>query len=269
MRPQRPDIAIPAFPPRTTWVGDEPKPLSALTARGPVLVHFFDLAQLNSLRALPYLLAWRGRYEPAGLTLLGVHSPRFAFTADRGLLTEAMRRLGIEHPVADDSNYSIWHDYGCRGWPALFLWNRGGTLRWAHFGEGAYAETEVEIAAALSESQPGFSAPTPLEPRRATDAPSALLAAPSPELFPSGSPREPTSEPIELAYEAGGAHAVLDGGGTVRVALDAGPAWSLEPAWPGLHELASHPAHERHQLIIEPHGGARLWAVSFEPGVLP
>ena len=86
MLPNRADIAAPPFPPRTTWVGAEPPAMERLTARGPVLVHFIEFAQLNSVRALPYTIALDDRYRDAGLTVLGVHSPRFPFTAEAAAL---------------------------------------------------------------------------------------------------------------------------------------------------------------------------------------
>ena len=63
----------------------------------------------------------------------------------------ALGRLGIAHPIADDSAHAVWHDYGCEGWPSLFLWGRGGALRWFHFGEGDYVGTEEAIQELLRE----------------------------------------------------------------------------------------------------------------------
>ena len=132
-----------------------------LTAAGPVLVHFFDFAQLNSLRALPYVIEWDRRYREAGLTTLGVHSPRFAFTKREELLAPALERLGITHPVVDDSGYVVWHDYGCEGWPSLFLWGQGAPLIWFHFGEGEYAATEARDRHGARPDQPAVRGPGP------------------------------------------------------------------------------------------------------------
>ncbi len=81
MRPERLDIAAPPLPPDARWVGDPLPPIERLLARGPVLVHFLDFAQLNSVRSLPYIVAWEERYREAGLAVLGVHSPRSPLTA--------------------------------------------------------------------------------------------------------------------------------------------------------------------------------------------
>lgn len=246
--------------------------MAELTANGPVLVHFFDFAQLNSVRALPYVLRWHERYEPFGLTTLGVHSPRFRFTGEREALAAGISALGIRHPVADDSGYAIWHDYGCRGWPSLFLWARGGALAWAHFGEGEYRATEEAIQELLRAEDVTLPLPVPLEPLRASDAPRALVAPPSAEHFPGGSPRDPweprdADDAIELEYEAGGAYAVADGHGQLRASIDGGAPRQLEVPPQALVALAEHPWHERHRLRLEATPGARVWAVSFAPGL--
>ncbi len=241
--------------------------LAELTAAGPVLVHFFDFAQLNSIRALPYVLAWTERYRTAGLATLGIHSPRFPFTAERDALAPALERLGVSHPIADDSRYAVWHDYGCRGWPSLFLWGQGGALRWVHFGEGAYEATERAIVAELAALDPGFDPPPPLEPLRPTDSPGALVAPPSEEVLPGGSLTEPwrggPERTLELSYEAGGAHASVDGEGELRVAVDGGEARSVAVTAPGLYDLAVHPRHEPHSLRLDAGAGIDVYSVSF------
>ena len=253
------------------WINAERSPkLSELTAAGPVLVHFFDFAQLNSVRSLPYPIAWNERYREFGLTTLGVHSPRFRFTGERSALGPALKRLGVVHPVADDASYGVWHDYGCKGWPSLFLWAQGGALSWFHFGEGEYAATEAAIAEELAAADSSFVSPPTLDPLRATDAPGALVAPPSAEVFPGGSPTAPwrsPSEPLELDYEAGGVHASVNGEGELRVSIDGGEQRAIAVTAPGLYELASHDRHQRHALRLELDDGLELYSVSFAPGV--
>ncbi len=272
MRPGAPDIAVPPFHPATAWVGAPPPPVERLTAAGPVLVHFFDFAQLNSVRALPYVLEWARRYRDAGLATIGVHSPRYPFTAEEKAVDEAVGRLGIEHPVAVDSRHAIWNSYGCEGWPSLFLWGMGGALRWFHFGEGKYRETERAIQELVLESDPELRLPEPMRPLRPSDAPEALVAPPSQELFPGGSASEPwtAGEPdasLELEYEAGGAYATVDGEGEIRGRLDGRDPFTVHVPHPGLFELASHPRHEGHRLALRPSPGLRIWSVSFAAGV--
>ena len=271
MRPSRDDIAAPEFPGRIPWLnGAAPPRMSELAATGPVLVHFFDFAQLNSVRALPYVLEWHRRYSPLGFTVLGIHSPRFRFSGERETAAAGIAGLGVEHPVAIDSDYAIWHDYGCKGWPSLFLWARGGALAWAHFGEGEYQATEEAIQAELRADDLTVELPAPMEPLRATDAPGALVAPPSEEVFPGGSPAEgwepgPGDDRIEVEYAAGGAYVVAERGGALRAGLDGAV---LEPVCgSGLIPVAEHPSHERHRLTIEASPGARVWAISFAPGM--
>jgi hypothetical protein len=178
----------------------------------------------------------------------------------------------VEFPVAVDSRYRIWHDYGCHGWPSLFLWGRGGVLRWFHFGEGEYQATEKAIQGELDAAQPGIDLPEPLAPVRPSDAPDALVAPPSDEVFPGGSESEPwvveeDDAPLELDYEAGGAWATLDGPGAMTVALDRRPDQELRIEAPGAYELAVHERHERHHLTLRPQPGIRLYAVGFAAGV--
>ena len=273
MRPPRADIAVPQLPGRIRWLNAARAPdVAALTAGGPLLVHFFDFAQLNSVRALPYLLEWRERYEQHGLAVLGVHSPRFAFTGRREALAAGLRALGVEHPVADDRDYAIWHDYGCRGWPSLFLWGRGGALRWVHFGEGEYQASEEAIQEELLAHDVTLALPDPLDPLRPTDAPGVLVELPTEELFPGGSPAEPwdaaaSRDVLELDYEAGAAYVVADGDGELRVAVDGRDERRLALAPHALHLVAEHPRHEHHRLRVTADRGVRIWAFSFAAGL--
>jgi hypothetical protein len=271
VRPQRPDIAAPELPHRVRWLNaSRPPRIDEVIATGPALVHFFDFAQLNSVRALPYVIAWNARYAPAGLGVLGVHSPRFPFTAERDKLAAALTRLGLEHPVADDSEYEIWHDYGCRGWPSLFLWGAGGALRWVHFGEGEYAATEEAIQSELRDLDPGRNLPLPLDPLRPSDAPQARVMPPSDEVLPGGSAEEPWrggSEPVEVEYGGGGAYAAVDGSGELRVTLDGGDERAIPVDIAGLYELAEHPRHEHHRLTLAGTRGVAVYSIAFAAGV--
>jgi hypothetical protein len=270
MRPEREDIAAPELPPKTRWLGDEPAAMSELTARGPVLVHFFDFAQLNSVRALPYRTLWDARYREHGLTTLGVHSPRYPFTAPAETLRSAIADLGIEHPVADDSSYALWHDYGCEGWPSLFLWGQGGALRWFHFGEGEYEATELAIQEELAASLGVSELPEPLEPMRASDASGVVVVAPTPEVLPGGSASEAWvdgGEGLEVEYAAGGVYAAIDGSGTVSVSVDGLAAREVAVSGPALVELVAHASHEAHALRLRASAGVRVWAISFAAGV--
>jgi hypothetical protein len=272
VRPQAQDIAVPPFPPDAVWIGRDPGAVERICARGPLLVEFVDAAHLSSVRTITYLSAWEARYRDFGLTVVAVNSPRFPFTAEQGKLAAALARLEVSFPVALDATYAIWRDYGCTGWPSLFLWGRGGALRWVHFGEGEYEATEQAIQAELRTGGAATELPEPLAPRRPSDAADALVAAPSEEVFPGGSPSEPwvageDDPPLELEYAAEGAWATVDREGVLRASLDDGPSRAVEVNAPGAYELASHGRHARHRLVLRPSPGLEVYAISFAAGI--
>jgi hypothetical protein len=272
VRPERDNIAAPDLPEGLAWVGEGPGTMPELTARGPVLVHFFDFAQLNSVRTLPYLSEWRRRYADLGLGVVGVQSPRFPFGADPEVVTGGLARLEIDFPVAIDAERELWLSYGCEGWPSLFLWSLGGALRWFHFGEGEYEGTELAIQEELRELDALRELPGPMEPLRATDGPGARVMAPSAELFPGGSWQRAwvageDGDELVVEYEGGGSFATVEGNGALEVILDGEASGAVAVDGPGLYRLAEHPRHERHTVAVRPAPGQRIWSVSFAAGV--
>lgn len=243
--------------------------MPVLTAKGPVLVHFFDYRQLNSVRTLPYLNEWYERYNPLGLRILGVHSPRYRFGEDPRDAERGLERLGVKFPVLIDDSYHLWNNYECEGWPSLYLWGRGGILRWFHLGEGDYEGTEEAIQEALAaafEDLPDL--PPPIEPIRPSDVPGAMLQPPGEELVPF--PDRPfTAEDglLVINYAGGGAYATAEGEGRLLVALDGEFVGEVEVDGPGLYELAAHDRHGDHALEVKLENGAAIWAVSFAPAV--
>src|SRR4051812_18539766 len=135
----------------------------------PVLVEFWDFCRVNSLRTLPYLLAWHQRYADQGLRVIGVHAAGFPCSRAPDAVRAAVERLGIPYPVAVDADYELWSLYGCEGWPSRYLWDQEQRLVEAHFGEGGYAATERLIGSLL-----GIEV-EPLPPVRPGDDPGALL----------------------------------------------------------------------------------------------
>jgi cytochrome c biogenesis protein CcdA/thiol-disulfide isomerase/thioredoxin len=132
------------------------EPLSLAGLRGKVvLVDFWTYSCINCLRTLPHLKAWDDAYRGAGLVIVGVHSPEFAFERVPDNVRSAVRRLGIRYPVALDNGFRTWNAYSNRYWPAKYLIDRAGRVRYTHFGEGAYAETEATIRRLLGESGRG------------------------------------------------------------------------------------------------------------------
>ena len=272
MRPDREDIAAPELPGGIEWIGEAPKSMPVATAAGPALVHFFDFAQLNSVRTLPYVAEWARRYGADGLTTIGVQAPRFPFGGDRDAVAAGLEALGVEFPVAIDARRDLWHAYGCEGWPSLFLWRLGGVLSWFHFGEGEYRASEEAIQAELREQDALRELPAPLDPLRPSDGPGAKVMPPTPELFPGGSWEKPWTagedgSELQVPYEAGGAYATVEGRGTLAIELDDASAGEVSLERPALYPLVEHPSHERHTLTLRPSPGLRVWSVSFAAGV--
>jgi hypothetical protein len=262
---------VPPFPAGLDWVGEPIESIDRLVAARPALVHFFDFAQLNSVRVLPYLRAWNDRYRGDGLSLIGVHSPRFPFTQATDVVAAACARLQVGWPVAVDREFAVWKLYEPHGWPALFLWGQGGALRWYHLGEGDYADTEREIQEALGRDN-GHEWPEPVDPIRPSDVPGAQVIPPTPELFPGGSTEEPwpradADRRLELDYEAGGVTVATDGEGEIAITLDGEARDPVRVTHPGLQELTSHERTERHTLVLEPSPGLLIYSVQFAAGV--
>jgi hypothetical protein len=271
--PGRDNIAAPDLPEGLSWVGAEPESMPALTAAGPALVHFLDFAQLNSVRTVPYLSEWSRRYREAGLSVIGVQSPRFPFGADEGTVGAGLDALDVAFPVAIDAEHELWSAYGCEGWPSLFLWSLGGALTWVHFGEGEYLATEIAIQEELREIDALQPLPEPMAPLRPSDAPGAWVIAPTPEVFPGGSYEQPWTagndgEELTLDYAAGGAYATVEGAGEIALEIDGRSAGTVATAGPALYALAEHSSHEAHTITLHPTPGLRIWSVSF-PAATP
>lgn len=175
-------IRAPEFPPGVTWLQGGPVSMADLRGR-PVLIDFWDYTCINCLRTLPYLKEWHRRYSPLSLTVVGVHAPEFSFARQHGNVERAARELGIEYPIVLDNDYQIWQAYSNRYWPAKYLIDKDGYIRFYHFGEGAYAQTEEKLQELLLEVSPGLEMPEVMEPVRPEDGPGAVCYRVTPELY--------------------------------------------------------------------------------------
>jgi len=128
----------------TSWLNSEPLAPVALRGR-VVLVDFWTYTCVNWLRTLPYIRAWATKYADAGLTVIGVHTPEFGFERDLENIVAQSHNLGVDYPVAVDSAYGVWRAFDNHFWPALYLADGEGRIRFHHFGEGEYAMTEMVI----------------------------------------------------------------------------------------------------------------------------
>lgn len=136
-----------------TWFNSEP--LSIKSLRGQVvLVDFWTYTCINCIRTLPYLKAWHTKYSSKGLTIIGVHTPEFAFEKNPDNVARAIKDFGIEYPVMQDNDYATWNAYANRYWPAKYLVDKNGKIRYTHFGEGDYDETEKVIQELLGQTGP-------------------------------------------------------------------------------------------------------------------
>jgi cytochrome c biogenesis protein CcdA/thiol-disulfide isomerase/thioredoxin len=131
--------------------GDAPLSLRRLRGR-VVLVDFWTYTCINCIRTLPYVRAWDERYRRRGLTVVGVHTPEFPFERDAGNVERAIGQNGLRYPVAQDNDYATWDAWSNQYWPAKYLIDARGRVRYAHFGEGDYEQTESAIRALLAEA---------------------------------------------------------------------------------------------------------------------
>jgi thiol-disulfide isomerase/thioredoxin len=244
-------IAAPLFPTRLPWVNVS-GPQASIQRGRPLLVEFWDFCRPNSLRTLPYVKAWHERYAEDGLRIVGVHCPGFDASRDERAVREAVERLGIAYPVLIDSELELWREYENEGWPARYLFDGRARLFEYHFGEGAYAETELAIQELLGVER------APLAPLRAEDAPGARLVAQTAD----------QPGPYCGPYEAGGVWAVLEGSGTLEVnGGSAAGGTELAVEHPGAYSLIDHGRHTRGVLELHAGQGLRCLATCFTPGV--
>jgi len=123
---------------------------------------FWTYSCINCLRALPYVEDWAAKYKDAGLVVIGVHTPEFAFEKERANVEKAVRDLKVNYPVAIDSDYKIWQAFNNEYWPAHYFIDGKGRIRYHHFGEGEYGESEGVIQELLKENGAQLSSSAPI-----------------------------------------------------------------------------------------------------------
>jgi hypothetical protein len=138
----------------TAWLNSP-----ALTAAGlhgrVVLVDFCTYTCINWLRSLPYVRAWADRYRERGLVVIGVHTPEFTFEHDLENVRPALTQLRVGYPIAVDNEYAIWRAFENHYWPAVYVLDAEGRVRFRHFGEGEYAQSEKAIRRLLAQAGAG------------------------------------------------------------------------------------------------------------------
>ena len=154
------------------WANAEPFTLQSQIGK-VVLIDFWTYTCINCIRTLPYLREWHEKYADRGLVILGVHAPEFEFEKVRENVLDAMETHGIEYAVAQDNDMETWRAFRNRFWPAKYLIDKDGYIRYTHFGEGSYDETEAKIRELLMETGEDvrdISPNTSPEPRVAAEA---------------------------------------------------------------------------------------------------
>jgi cytochrome c biogenesis protein CcdA/thiol-disulfide isomerase/thioredoxin len=289
--------AAPELAGLSDWINSKPLTLKELRGK-VVLVDFWTYSCINCLRTLPHVKAWDRTYRKDGLVVLGVHTPEFAFEHVPSNVRGAVRRLGVEYPVALDNDYGTWDAFRNQYWPAKYLIDRRGHIRFVHFGEGEYDTTESRIRTLLGESSKmlpvsnELSDPTPkglMTPESylgyqrlarfsdRTITPDRFASYHFPdqdlqenELSYSGrwrvGPEDIVAGPnarLRLHFLAHSVHLVLGGHGNVRVLLDGKPARTVRVDGSRLYTLLDLPGQREGLLELRFTPGVRGYAFTF------
>ena len=274
------------------WLNSNPLTLAELRGK-VVLIDFWTYSCINCLRTLPHLKRWYETYADSGLVIVGVHTPEFAFERDPDNVRREAAELGLAYPIALDNDYGTWDAWGNRYWPAKYFIDRNGHVRYAHFGEGEYEESERVIRTLLAEEglPPPVSGAIEDQTPNAPQTPETylgyqridrLVGSPVstdreavyelPEFLPEHgfafggrwtieAERAVAGEGarLRLNYLGGRSFLVLgarDDRGTVEVLLDGKPVKTIEVGSHRLYDVAESPG-----------GGFHLLELRFSPGV--
>ncbi|RWX07439.1 cytochrome c biogenesis protein DipZ [Rhizobium hidalgonense] len=166
-QPFRSDLPVEDYAPpldgAVEWLNS--KPLTTEQLRGKVvLVDFWTYSCINCIRTIPYVKAWAEKYADQGLVVIGVHAPEFAFEKKVDNVRNAVGDFQIGYPVAIDNDYKIWRAFENSYWPAAYLIDAEGQIRYHHFGEGNYGRTEKAIQDLLREAGSQTTASAPVVP---------------------------------------------------------------------------------------------------------
>jgi len=261
-----------------------------------VLIDFWAYSCINCQRSIPHVVAWDEAYRDAGLQVIGVHSPEYAFEKDAGHVAAGARDFGISYPVALDNDLSTWTNYRNRYWPAHYLIDASGTVRHISFGEGNYAATEAMIRELLQDADPGATLPAATDvadvtPAAGSTTPETFLGSSKDVNYGGGDPYRsgsgafayPADQPddsfalegnwrvetqyatpasvdpagIRLVFRAGEVRMVAAGTGELRVRVDGGE--------PQMIPVSGTP--RSYPLVDSGEAGEGVLEVEVEPGV--
>jgi thiol-disulfide isomerase/thioredoxin len=262
-----------------------------------VLIDFWTYSCINCIRTLPALRAWDSRYRHDGLTVIGMHAPEFPFERDAGNVGDAIARNHLHYAVAQDNDFANWQAYGNQYWPAKYLIDARGRVRYVHFGEGEYDRTERAIRSLLEEAghdRLGRMADARVEEPHGVQTPESYLGAERAERFLNGA-IDPgvhdyrlTGEalsavpPSHLAYQGpwriDDSHATAAGGGArIYLNFSAGRVFLVlgTRGAPGAVHVAldGRPrgtvvvrGHRLYELVHLPRPGSHLLTLRLDPG---
>jgi cytochrome c biogenesis protein CcdA/thiol-disulfide isomerase/thioredoxin len=270
------------------WINSTPLTLAGLRGK-VVLIDFWTYSCINCLRTLPHVESWYQAYHQAGLEIIGVHTPEFAFEHDVANITAQSKTLGVKYPVAVDNGYSTWNAFSNQYWPAEYLIDASGNVRHVNFGEGDYSGTEQLIRQLLTSAsstvdlppETGVADATPDEqqtPETYLGSQYAPLhasggipnggnnnqlfqfpAAVQPDTFAlagawRGGAESLTSGPgaqLQLSYQARDVYLVLGGTGTVTVQMDGKTTKTIDVSGvPKLYTLVDNGPYQRSTLTL-------------------
>jgi cytochrome c biogenesis protein CcdA/thiol-disulfide isomerase/thioredoxin len=288
--------------------GDEPLTMTGLQEQGEVvLVDFWTYTCINCIRTFPELRSWHESYGEDGLTIVGVHTPEFPFERDAENVAGAIEDFGLSYPVVQDNEYATWDAFANQYWPAKYLIDAQGRIRYVHFGEGNYEETESAIRSLLAEAgnPPGPEADAEAETADpALGTPETYLGAARAEGFLNGpilpgrtdfrggddpvdlppngffyrgewriEPESATAirdAAIDLRFQARRVFLVLsaeEARGNVRLLLDGRPLVDSEAGEDVSGGVAKIGGQRLYRLVDLPRAGDHTLTVEFDPGV--
>ena len=145
------ELMAPEFVDTGEWINTEPFAMEELRGK-VVLIDFWTYTCINCIRTLPYLRSWHTKYADSGLLIVGVHTPEFEFEKLYDNVVDAVAKFDLRYPVVQDNDFGTWVAFKNRFWPAKYLIDQNGKIRYTHFGEGAYQETELVIRELIEET---------------------------------------------------------------------------------------------------------------------
>lgn len=182
-------VKAPEIIPGGVWFNSQPLTLEELKGK-VVIIDFWTYSCINCQRTLPYLRDWYAKYKEKGLVIIGVHSPEFEFEKNEKNVRQAIADFKLSYPIVQDNDFATWRAYDNHYWPAKYFIDKEGLIRYTHFGEGEYDESEKVIQELLIEK--GATNVT-----SKIDNPTYQVNAKTPEIY-LGSSRNPNKSGFSL-----------------------------------------------------------------------